>query len=164
MRGMNIPLRSHLLASGALVSALLLAGCGPTGAPAWTFAPLGPTQPPAESPAPGGSPAPGETPGGSVTLNVVTTQENPLAFEPDRLEAPPATDITVVYLNDSNVTHNIHFFAGPDRSAPSLAATELATGPGAEEQISFTTPDEAGDYFFVCDVHPEMTGTLTLAE
>jgi plastocyanin len=144
--------------SFALVGLLLLAACGAETQPGWTFAPLGPT-PQAATPGPDETPDPE-----ALTLNVTTTEANQLAFEPAVLEAPPSTQVTVVYLNDSSVLHNIHFFAGPDRDAPSLAQTELVTGPGAEESVTFTTPDEPGDFFFVCDVHPEMTGTLRVGD
>jgi plastocyanin len=160
-----MPRPSLRAAALAAVAALFVAACGPTAAPGWTFAPLGPTPPPAEPP-PGETPAPGETPdpGEVVTLQVTTPQENQLAFEPNQLQAPPGTQVTVEYLNDSTLLHNIHFFSGPDVTAPSLAATELVTGPGALETVTFTTPDEPGDLFFHCDVHPDMTGTLTVGE
>ena len=165
---MNSRSRPYLLLSAVL--ATLLAGCEAAGGPAWTFAPLEPTPSSAASPDPGASPGPGQSadpgqsPGDTLTLEVTTTQDNPLAFEPNQLEAPADSEVTVVYLNDSNVLHNIHFYAGADAGAESLGATELATGPGAEEQVSFTTPGDAGDYFFVCDVHPTMTGNLIVSE
>ena len=156
----------------ATAGALLFAGCaGAEAGPGWTFAPLGPTPPAEESPggSPGGSPAgsPAGSPGGSpvgspgTALQVSTPADQPLAFVPDVLSAPPATEVTVEYLNDSALLHNIHFFAGPDAGSPSIAATELVTGPGALGSLSFTTPEEAGQYFFHCDVHPQqMVGTL----
>lgn len=86
-----------------------------------------------------------------------------MAFEPNVLEAPAATQVTVNYLNDSTLPHNIHFFAGSDQNAPSIAATAIVTGPGAPESITFTTPEQPGDYFFWCDVHfTAMTGTLRI--
>lgn len=143
------------------LTAVFVAACGGGSSAGWTFAPLGPTPEPTAQATPG----PDQTPDpDAVVLEVVTTEANPLAFEPNVLEAPPATQVSVAYLNDSSVMHNIHFFAGPDRGAPSLGQTELVTGPGAEETVSFTTPDEPGEYFFVCDVHPEMTGTLRVGD
>jgi plastocyanin len=163
-----------------VAAALLFAGCAGGEGPGWTFAPLGPTQSPGGSPggspaanpggspgaSPGGSPAgsPAGSPGTGTLLRVTTTAANQLAFEPNQLTAPPATEITVEYLNDSPVLHNIHFFAGPDASAPPLAATAQVTGPGALESVTFTTPAESGQYFFHCDIHPpNMTGTLSVS-
>ena len=171
-----------LPALAALAMALLIAACGPAAAPGWTFAPIEPTpaaspggspigspgqspaQSPGESPAQSPDQSPDQSPGEGLTLNVTTTQDDPLAFEPDQLSAPPASEVTIVYLNDSNQIHNIHFYAGQDQTAESLGATELATGPGAEERVTFATPEQPGDYLFVCDVHPDMTGTLTVED
>lgn len=101
------------------------------------------------------------TPGGSTTLEISTPEDN--VFDTDRLEAPAGTEVTVNYLNDSPVIHNIHFFAGSDANTESLGATELVAGPGSTQSVTFTTPDEPGEYFFHCDVHPaEMTGTLVV--
>lgn len=175
-----------------LTAALLLAACAGGEGPGWTFAPLGPTQSPSGSPgaspggspgaSPGGSPAgsPGSSPAGSpggspagspggspatgTALQISTPGDQPLAFVPNQLSAPAATNVTVEYLNDSNLLHNIHFFAGPDASAQTIAATEIVTGPGNLQTVSFTTPAEPGQYFFHCDVHPpDMTGTLTVS-
>jgi plastocyanin len=95
-----------------------------------------------------------------VVLTIATTQEEPLAFTQDVLAAPDSTDIRVEYLNDSNVPHNIAFFAGQDASAPRIAGTEVGTGPDDLQVVEFTTPAQAGSYFFHCDVHPFMTGTF----
>ena len=48
---------------------------------------------------------------------------------------------------------------GPDSSAPSLAQTQVMTGPSAIDAANFTAPTQAGNYFFWCDVDPTiMTG------
>jgi plastocyanin len=73
---------------------------------------------------------------------------------------PAATTVTVTYINDSPVQHNINFFAGPDNTAPSLGRTEVVVGPGAPRDVTFTTPEAPGDYYFWCDVHLSgMAGT-----
>jgi plastocyanin len=93
-----------------------------------------------------------------------TTAEQSLEFTEDVLSAPPATPVTVEYLNDSAVVHNIAFYLGEDASAPLIAATELGTGPDNLQTTSFTTPEEPGSYYFHCDVHPtQMQGTLEIA-
>jgi plastocyanin len=84
---------------------------------------------------------------------------------PNALTAGAATEVTVEYMNDSPVLHNVHFFAGPDATSETLAATELGTGPGNLQTTTFTTPSEPGEYFFHCDVHPvDMQGTLTVSQ
>jgi plastocyanin len=149
-------------AACALIAVLAFAACGSSAGAAWTYAPLGPTPVAAASPSPGGSPAGSAagSPSGPV-LSVETTDANSLAFDPNSLDAPANTAVTVNYNNNSALPHNIKFFNGPDQNAPSLAASEIVTGPNALESVTFTTPATPGDYFFWCDVHTTgMTGTL----
>jgi hypothetical protein len=49
--------------------------------------------------------------------------------------------------------HNWHVFNGPDSSSPSLASTQIITGPGTMDSVTFTAPTQTDDYFFWCDVH-----------
>lgn len=149
--------------------ALLLSACaGGAGAPNWSFMPPGPTPeatPPTGSPAPTpptGSPAPTDGQA-DVTFETETPPDNQLAFVPDTFTAPPGATIRVNYLNNTNIPHNIHFFAGSDQNAPSIAATDVETGPDNAQTVTFTAPEEPGDYYFHCDVHPVvMAGTLTV--
>lgn len=136
--------------------ALILAACGGKG-PGWTYAPLGPSPAPTEA----ASATPGSSSAAAVTLEVKTTDASPLAFEPQMLEAPAGTVVQVDYLNDSSLPHNINFFAGSDATAQSLGATDVVTGPGKLESVTFTTPSAPGDYYFWCDVHQAaMSGML----
>ena len=156
------------------LTSLLVVACASGGGAVWTYAPLGPTQSPGGTAAPTdgatGAPSPdgtgAQSPAASgVAIDVVTPQSAPLAFEPNVLEMPAATAVTVNYLNDSNLPHNIEFFDGPDASAQLLGGTEIVTGPGALESVTFTTPDEPGDYFFWCRVHGNaMVGTYRVTE
>ena len=157
-------------ATCASIAVLAIAACSSTAGAPWTYAPLGPTpnasapQSPSGSPAgsPGGSPAgsPGGSPSGPV-LSVETTNAAPLVFNPNSLDASANTAVTVNYLNNSALPHNIQFFNGPNQSAPSLGASEVVTGPNAPGSVTFTTPTTPGDYYFWCDVHQAaMSGTL----
>lgn len=142
-----------------LGAALILAACSGAG-PGWTYAPLGPTAAPTE--AASATPATSSS-GDVVSLEVKTTDANPLAFEPASLEAPANTTVTVNYLNDSSLPHNIAFLNGPDQTAPVLAKTDVPSqgGPGQQQSVTFTTPTAAGDYYFFCQVHgASMSGTL----
>ena len=139
--------------------ALILSACSGAG-PGWTYAPLGPTAPP--SAAPSATPQPSGPGAPTVTLEIKTTDADPLSYDPLMLEAPANTVVQVDYLNDSSLPHNIHFFAGADETAPSLGATTPVTGPGALESVIFTTPAQPGDYFFWCDVHGRTMKTGTL--
>lgn len=153
----QMPSRTSLgvRAAGAGLLTLVIAACAGGPGAAWTYAPLGPTPDSAATPA--GTPAPSP----AATIEVATPQENALAFVPDTLEAPAGSAVLVNYTNDSNVPHNINFFAGTDNTAESLGATPVVTGPDAPESVTITTPAEPGDYYFWCDVHLQaMAGTL----
>ncbi len=155
----KLPLSLAARAACICLAAVVAAACGSGTGPGWTYAPLGPT------PSAGASSAP--SPGGTqgLPIDVATNQDNPLAFVPSTLNAPPATLVTVNYNNNSNQPHNINFFNGSDNTAPSMGATETVTGPNAPRSVTFTTPSSAGDYFFWCDVHTTtMVGTLHVAQ
>ena len=158
---MNVKSLVRPLAVFAVIGPLL-AACASASGPAWTYAPLGPT-PSAAATASSAPSQPAGSPG--ATLTVETNQDQPLVFQPAELSAPANTVITVTYSNNSNLPHNIHFFAGSDQSAPSLGATQVKTGPGVQDSVTFTTPSQPGDYFFWCDVHQAaMTGTLHVTQ
>ena len=147
----------NLLARAAVAGVAIVAitACAATSGADWTYAPLGPTP----SAAPSGAATPAASAAATV-IEVATPQDNSLAFVPNALDAPAETDVTLRYLNDSNVPHNIHVFEGSDNTAPSIGATAVVTGPGATEDLTFTTP-APGDYYFLCDVHgPSMSGTI----
>jgi plastocyanin len=162
MRHLPLSLLRLWLPVVLLSSLLLVAACGSAGNAGWTYAPLGPTAPPSPSGEPSAEPTPGGSPG--LALDTVTPPDQALAFVPNVLEAPAATEVQVTYLNDSALPHNNNFFAGTDATAESIGATEIVTGPGAPESVSFTTPEEPGSYYFWCDVHGDaMSGTLNVA-
>jgi mono/diheme cytochrome c family protein/plastocyanin len=111
---------------------------------------------PAPSSAPGASGAPSESqaPGGAVL------QESALniAFEVASLSAPADTAFQIQFDNkDAGIPHNI---AIHDANGAELFKGEIITGPA---QATYDVPAlKAGTYTFVCSVHPNMTGTLTV--
>jgi cytochrome c oxidase subunit II len=118
-----------------------------------------PSGPPPSGPPPSGPPPSGPPPGDAIV--VASHADDPLAFDPSTITAPAAQEITVEYLNDTAVPHNIAFFEGGDASAPRIASTEIVAGPGAPERVTFTTPATPGMYYFHCDVHPtQMAGNF----
>ena len=76
-----------------------------------------------------------------------------MAFDPDEVTVPAGEPVTIVIDNrDKGVNHNIHV---EDAPAPNKTSLELG-----ESQQALTVTLPAGDYEFVCDIHPNMTGTM----
>jgi plastocyanin len=87
----------------------------------------------------------------------VTVVADDIAWDVDCLEAPAGAPLTIVIDNqDDGVPHNMHV-----KDAPGGPKTDLEAGPVTQE-LDVTL--DAGDYEFVCDIHPNMVGTLTMAE
>ncbi|MEO8510052.1 MAG: PQQ-dependent sugar dehydrogenase [Chloroflexota bacterium] len=109
------------------------------------------TAAPAPVPSAGASSAGGEV----VEITIGTDTGTALLFDPLETTVPAGATVRLTFTNDSTVPHNLTF------GAPINAATANIVDPGAQETIEFTAP-EAGDYQFVCTLHPGMEGTLTV--
>lgn len=107
---------------------------------------------------PSGSPAASQPPAsGSAEVTIGTDEGQELLFVPETAEAPAGSQVTLTFQNVSQAPHNLTF------SDPITAATQTIVAPGASETLEFTAP-EAGDYAFVCTIHPGMDGVLTVTE
>jgi plastocyanin len=94
-------------------------------------------------------------PAATLRLAVRTTAGDVNAFDPLTLEAPSHTLVTVDFTNVSALEHNLVFIA------PITARTREIVEPGQSESIQFQTPG-AGEYRFVCTIHEEMNGRLSV--
>ena len=79
----------------------------------------------------------------------VSIQDN--FFEPEQLTVAPGT--TVTWVNDGAVPHT--------STADDGAWDSGTLQPG--ESFSFTF-DDPGDYSYLCEIHPDMTATITVSE
>ena len=132
-----------LLTGGALALALTLSACGGGGGEGGN---TGGT---------GGGETGGGT-GGATAITIGTDKAAELKFIPTTAEAPANTQVQLTFRNDStSQPHNLVFQEGITAKTADLVAA------GASETLEFTTPG-AGDYKFVCTIHPGMEGTLTV--
>jgi hypothetical protein len=87
--------------------------------------------------------------GGEVTLVA-----DDLRWDTDCLRSVPGPLTVVVDNRDDEVNHNVHL-----PTAEGSPATDLEQGP-ARQELRVDLP--AGSYEYVCDLHPNMVGTLTV--
>jgi plastocyanin len=103
-----------------------------------------------------GEGGPGEGEGGPA-LTVVAQN---IAFDTSVIELAAGTPTKIVFDNrDAGVQHNIAIYTDSSL-ANELFNGELITGPST---IEYTVPAlEPGEYYFVCIVHPNMNGTVSV--
>jgi hypothetical protein len=147
----------------ALIAVFALAACAPGEEPGWTYAPAPPEtpapEPPAETPAaetPGATPD-GEEPGDVEVVATITSQN--ISFDVQELEVPANEPFAIRHINlDRGVPHNIDI-RRPDGTV--VVETEVIS----DGEIVYQYPPlEAGEYIFICAIHPipAQTGTLTV--
>lgn len=84
----------------------------------------------------------------------VTLVAADIRWDTDCLQAEPGPLTIVVDNRDTRVNHNLHL-----PTAPGSPATDLEQGPVVQElEVTLT----AGTYEYVCDIHSNMVGTLTV--
>lgn len=110
-----------------------------------------------DAPPPGGGGGGGEAPEGGV----VVTADN-LEFDTNRLEATAGEEYSVVLKNEDTAPHNIAFYTDSSISEP-LTPDSIGEviRTGQESTLTFTPP-APGEYFFHCDLHPQMQGTFVV--
>lgn len=148
--------------------ALALAACAST-KPGWTVAPVTPVPsapanetPASEAPssqapssqAPSSEAPSSQAPAGAV-LKIAALN---IAFDTATLAAPADQPFQIEFANnDPGIPHNVEI---KDASGTSLFMGEIFNGV---ETRTYDVPAlAAGSYTFVCTVHPNMTGTLTV--
>ena len=114
---------------------------------------------PAES-----SAAPGESTdssgGGTVAVvdGVVELTAADLLFDASVIQAPAGETFTISFTNNDSAPHNVAVYVeeGGDEIANSDPINE---GETLEVEVPALDP---GEYFFVCDIHPQMNGTVVV--
>jgi plastocyanin len=163
---MHIPTLTRRLTLPAVALLVLSACAGSDGSAGWTYAPLGPSANPsaaASAPASAGASTPAGSGGPGTTVEIETTQDSPIAYNPNTFTVAAGSSVTVDYTNNSNIPHDIALFDGPDQNSNIIASSEVGTGPDNAQTVTFTAPSAPGTYFFWCTVHTlTMTGTYTV--
>ena len=141
----------------AILSAALVGACT-TASAGWTYAPA-PTKAAASAGASGG-PSAGTSaePSGSANPNVVVISATGIQYDQQTVTAPAGTPFQIQFANNAAGTpHNVTIHQGGATGA------ELFKGAifnGVETRTYDVPALDAGQYTFVCTVHPTMVGTL----
>ncbi len=159
-------MRRPLPLLAVVLVAAFAAACTSSTAPGWTYA--APTSPPPSQPAASGSGAPASgapasgspaspaASGGGAGVGTVEISANNIAFEQTTVSAPAGQAFVISFNNKEAQPHNIDI---KDASGASVFKGDIVQGPAQKDyQVPALT---AGTYTFVCDVHSNMTGTLT---
>jgi plastocyanin/uncharacterized membrane protein len=82
-------------------------------------------------------------------------------FVPSAVDAPAGEPFTLAFSNqDEGVPHNVAIYTD-DSAERSLFVGDLVEGPTT---VTYNVPAlDPGEYYFRCDVHPQMNGTLEAA-
>jgi len=94
-----------------------------------------------------------------VTTTPIISASSAASFEQSEVVVAAGKPLTLTFDNkNAAVPHNVAIFDGPSE-AKTLFAGEIVTGP---KQIVYNVPAlPAGSYYFSCQVHPNMHGTIT---
>jgi plastocyanin len=126
--------------------------------------------PPAEASGDGATEAPADGGGGGsdageqpATGTDITLVAESLAFNTEEIGFPPAEQVSVTLDNQDTVPHDFAIY--PDEEAATARQNDIFAGEqapaGSETTYEFESP-EAGDYYFLCTIHPTMNGTVVV--
>lgn len=160
----------------AAFAVLALVACT-SAKPGWTYAPApsatpipsveasGSAAPPSGSAAPSasaaasGSAAASASPGGAGGT-VLDIEAEGIAYKESALTAPADQPFKIDFKNnDAGTPHNVSIHEGSSTGAEVFKGEIF---PGVGERTYDVPALKAGAYAFVCSVHPNMTGTLTV--
>jgi cytochrome c oxidase subunit 2 len=101
---------------------------------------------------------PAPSPSGAPTGTVVELAAQGIAFTQTSLQAPADQPFTIHFKNeDKSVPHDVQI---KDGSGSVVFTGDTITGPA---EANYAVPAlKAGSYTFVCTIHPNMTGTITV--
>lgn len=108
----------------------------------------------------GASAAPGSTapdPSGAPAGDAVTITAKDMKFAPATVTVPAGEAFDLVFDNQEGAPHNVAIYTDSSASTK-VSIGEIFSGPAQKTQ---SVPAlAAGTYFFRCDVHPDMQGTI----
>jgi len=170
---------SRRLLAFAAIAAVVVMACTAGAQPGWTYAPTPPPTPApsgaasaapsaapsaaasgAPSAAPSGGPAASPAASGGTAGPVLQLAASGIAYDQTDLTAPANTPFQIAFTNnDAGIPHNVSIHEGSPTGTEVFKGT-IFTGVATQTYDVPALP--AGTYSFVCSVHPNMVGTLTV--
>ena len=96
----------------------------------------------------------------SVGPGALAIEADGLAFSTSSLTAPADKPFQIVFDNQEAALHNVAIYRDAS-AAEKVFGEEPFSGPAV---VVYNVPAlGSGTYFFRCDVHPDMSGSLTVA-
>ncbi len=87
----------------------------------------------------------------------VSISANNNQFSTDRLVVPAGEPFTLAFTNEENAAHNVSIMA--EEGGEHLFNGEVFNGP--DRTVVYEVPAlEPGEYYFHCDIHPDMSGVV----
>ncbi len=150
---MSLVRRLSLVALLAVV-ATAAAACV-TATPGWTYAPA-----PSVTAAPSAEASGPPSAAPSAEAGTVSISASGIAFEQASVTAPAGKAFKITFDNkDAGTPHNVAIHKDSATGAEVFKG-DIVNGPATK---TYDVPAlDAGTYAFVCSVHPNMTGTLTV--
>jgi plastocyanin len=97
-------------------------------------------------------------PSGPVDPNGPTIVAKDMAFSPSTVEIAAGKNVTIHFDNQESAPHNVAIYKDASASEK-ISVGEIITAAKADQVVPALT---AGTYFFRCDVHTNMTGSLVV--
>ena len=97
-------------------------------------------------------------PSGPVDPNGPTIVAKNMAFSPSTVEIAAGKNVTIHFDNQESAPHNVAIYKDASASEK-ISVGEIITAAKADQVVPALT---AGTYFFRCDVHTTMTGSLVV--
>jgi len=86
----------------------------------------------------------------------VTISSGSMEFDTNTLDVPAGRPFSILYVNQSPMPHNVAIYADSSLSEKIFVGEIIGEG-----SVVYDVPAmPAGEYFFRCDVHPEMSGAV----
>ena len=107
----------------------------------------------------GTSSSPTAGPTVSVSGGKVAISADKLKFDVGTITAKAGEAFTITFTNKEGQPHNVAVYRS--KGGENIVRGEIITGPDKSNEISVPAL-AAGTYYFQCDVHPEMSGSVVV--